>query len=69
MFHESEQLVATEHEKLFKAKFRELDWNELTQTMRMLNIACLEHQTNELLVLLQSLVPESQLIINLKRRK
>ncbi|MFI4919658.1 MAG: polysaccharide biosynthesis protein [Legionellales bacterium] len=61
LFHESEQLAATEHEKLFKAKFRELDWHELTQTMRMLNTACLDHQDEELLVLLRSLVPEFQL--------
>lgn len=61
LFHESEQLASTEHEKLFKAKFRELDWAELTQTMRMLNTACIEHQEDELLILLQSLVPELKL--------
>ncbi|TAL65338.1 MAG: polysaccharide biosynthesis protein [Legionella sp.] len=61
LFHESEQLVSTEHEKLFKAKYRELDWQELTQTMRMLNTACMEHQNEELFVLLKSLVPEFNL--------
>jgi len=61
LFHESEQLAPTKHEKLFRAKFRELDWHELTQTMRMLNAACAEHQDEELLVLLKSLVPELQL--------
>ncbi len=60
LFHESEQLAPTEHEKLFKAKVRELEWNELTQTMRLLNRACSEYQENELLVLLRSLVPEFQ---------
>jgi len=58
LFHESEQLASTDHEKLFKAKFRELDWYELTQTMRMLSTACIEHQNDELLILLKSLVPE-----------
>lgn len=58
LFHESEQLVPTEHEKLFKAKFRELEWKELVQTMRMINIACFEYQNDELLILLKSLVPE-----------
>lgn len=58
LFHESEQLTATAHEKLFKAKFRELDWDQLTQTMSLLNIACVEHQSDELFVLLKSLVPE-----------
>lgn len=61
LFHETEQLASTEHEKLFKARFRELDWHELTQTMRMLNTACYEHQDDELLILLKSLVPEFQL--------
>lgn len=58
LFHESEQLAPTEHEKLFKAKFRELDWNELSQTISLLNQACAEYQTGELYVLLKSLVPE-----------
>lgn len=58
LFHESEELMPTEHEKLFKARFRGLNWNELSQTMRMLNTACLDHQDEELLVLMQSLVPE-----------
>lgn len=61
LFHVSEQLAPTEHEKLFKARFRELDWSELTQTMRMLNTACLDHQDDELLILIQSLVPEYKL--------
>ena len=61
LFHESEQLVSTEHEQLFKAKFREVDWHELTQTMRMLNTACSEYLEDELLVLLNSLVPELRL--------
>jgi FlaA1/EpsC-like NDP-sugar epimerase len=58
LFHESEELVSTEHEKLFKTKFHELDWEELMQTMRMLVTACAEHQNEELIVLLKSLVPE-----------
>lgn len=61
LFHESEQLIPTEHEKLFKAKFREIDWEELTQTLRMLNTACAEHHNSELIVLLKSLVPELML--------
>lgn len=61
LFHETEHLVSTEHEKLFKARFRELEWHELTQTMRMLNSACLEYQDDELIVLLKSLVPEFQM--------
>lgn len=29
LFHASEELVQTEHEKLFKAKFRKMDWDDL----------------------------------------
>ena len=58
LFHPSEQLQQTEHKKLFMAKFRQIDWNELTQAIRMLNTACTIHQNDELLVILKSLVPE-----------
>ncbi|STY28799.1 nucleoside-diphosphate sugar epimerases [Legionella wadsworthii] len=58
LFHESEQLASTEHEKLFKAKFRELNWEDLIQTMRLLNTACEDNQEDELFILLKSLVPE-----------
>ncbi len=58
LFHASEHLAETEHAKLFKAQFRKIDWAELTQTIRMINAACQNHQSDELLVLLKSLVPE-----------
>lgn len=58
LFHPSEELVKTEHEKLFKARFRAINWDELTQTIRMIQQACNTHQTDELLILLKSLVPE-----------
>ena len=58
LFHTSEQLVQTEHVKLFKAKFRRLDWHGLCQTMELLNKACAHYQTDELFILLKSLVPE-----------
>ncbi len=58
LFHSSESLIQTEHTKLFKSKFRQIDWDDLTQTVRMLNKACAIHQNEELLVLLKSLVPE-----------
>lgn len=69
LFHESEQLAPTLHEKLFMARFRKLDWDELSQTMRLLNNACLEHQDDELFVLLKSLVPElhTPKVMNLNR--
>jgi FlaA1/EpsC-like NDP-sugar epimerase len=61
LFHSCEQLVATEHKKLFQAQFRAIEWDALNQALRMLHQACNEYQINELLVLLKSLVPEFQL--------
>ncbi|WP_051555150.1 nucleoside-diphosphate sugar epimerase/dehydratase [Legionella fairfieldensis] len=58
LFHDSEQLVPTEHEKLFKARFRQLDWKELTQIIHLLNTACTLHHDKELYILLKQLVPE-----------
>lgn len=58
LFHESEQLTQTEHEKLYKARFRRLDWQELTRTTRLLNAACHINNLDELHVLIKSLVPE-----------
>ncbi|MBA2656386.1 MAG: polysaccharide biosynthesis protein [Tatlockia sp.] len=58
LFHNSEQLAPTEHEKLFKAKFRQIDWSELTQAMRLLDSACILHNDQELYLLLKNLVPE-----------
>lgn len=58
LFHSSEQLEQTDHEKLFKSSYRQIDWVELSQTIRMLNAACETSEVEELLVLLKSLVPE-----------
>jgi len=58
LFHESEQLNNTEHAKLFKARVRHLDWQELTRTLRLLDNACEINNVDELQVLLKSLVPE-----------
>lgn len=58
LFHPSEQLAKTDHEKLFKARVRQIDWNELKQSFRLLQAACSTHQDDELFVILSSLVPE-----------
>lgn len=58
LFHASEQLAETAHEKLFQARFRQMDWSELMQTLRMMKEAYRTHQETELLVLLKSIVPE-----------
>jgi len=58
LFHASESLVQTTHEKLFKARFREINWHELTQALKMMQHACDTYQIDELMVLLKNLVPE-----------
>lgn len=58
LFHSSEQLTQTDHAKLYKAKFRKFDWQELKDTFNLLNVAVREHQDDELFVLVKSLVPE-----------
>lgn len=60
LFHDSEQLMETAHEKLFKARFREIDWEQLAEIMGMLKSACDLNQVDELRVLLKTLVPEFQ---------
>ncbi len=64
LFHQSEQLVETAHEKLFKARFRELDWEQLIEAMILLEQFCESNQQDELLVLLKNLVPEYQFDLN-----
>ena len=58
LFHSSEQLIETAHEKLFKARFREIDWNQLRETMSLLNKACMSNSIDELRILIKNLVPE-----------
>lgn len=58
LFHSSEELSSTDHKKLFKAKVRQLEWQELTQAIRLLNHACINHNQEEVYILLKNLVPE-----------
>lgn len=60
LFHDAEQLLRTEHNKLLKANFRQIDWKELLQAMHLIDVACEEYQEGELLVLLKNIVPEFQ---------
>lgn len=68
LFHSSEQLTETEHKKLFKAQFRQMDWEELIQTFRMLQKAAEACHHEELKILLKSLVPEfhSEMNVSIK---
>ena len=58
LFHESEKLVPTAHEKLLKARFRSHDWRELLETLQLLETACHSNDEEELYILLKNLVPE-----------
>jgi len=58
LFHASEQLEHTVHEKIFKANVRQIDWNALTEVIKLLQRGCAEYQHEELLILLKNLVPE-----------
>jgi FlaA1/EpsC-like NDP-sugar epimerase len=58
LFHESEQLVETSHEKLFQARFRKIDWEQLIEAMTLFEAFCESNQTDELRILLNNLVPE-----------
>lgn len=58
LFHESEQLLQTEHQKLFKAQLRELDWESLINTLNQIQASCVKHRDKDLLSLLKRLVPE-----------
>ena len=58
LFHSQEELLKTDHHKLFKSKVRNIDWNDLTQTIQMLHNACMLQDEKELIILLKSIVPE-----------
>ncbi len=61
LFHGSEQLVETDHEKLFQAQHREIDWNELIHVFKLIHHAIDMVHEKELFILLKNLVPEFQL--------
>ena len=60
LFHQSEALAPTGHQKLFMAGYRRFDWSELMETFHLLSVACHENHEEEIYILLNSLVPESQ---------
>lgn len=58
LFHPSEELVATTHEQLFKAKIRLFPWNELEKSFSLLRQACMRFDEDEMVVIMKTLVPE-----------
>lgn len=60
LFHETEKLEITEHEKLFKAQFRQIEWEELNQTLDEALLNSNQSEEQILFRSLQKLVPEYQ---------
>jgi len=58
LFHEKERLVGTQHEKIFLAKHRKIDWQLLDETIRNMDVACKACDEEALLKGIAILVPE-----------
>lgn len=58
LFHPSEELVATKHEQLFKARIRLFPWSELEKSFSLLRQACMRFDEDEMVVIIKTLVPE-----------
>ncbi len=58
LFHESEKMLQTQHEKLFIAGTRLFNWQELITTLNLLQKECSQNNEKEIYILLQNLVPE-----------
>ncbi len=58
LFHASEQLTQTKHEKLLQASTRQIDWNELALSFERLNQACHDADDGKIIEELKKLVPE-----------
>lgn len=60
LFHPHEPLSQTEHEKLFKAGVRVVSWENFSETLMLLERACVACDEKEIRFLLELLVPEFQ---------
>lgn len=58
LFHESEQLISTQHNKILQANYRRWDWSELIHIMDDLVAACAMYDEDKLHPHLLKLVPE-----------
>jgi len=58
LFHDSEALVATEHEKIHLAQYRKVDWEQLNGSVDALEKACQAYDCERLNEVLNDLVPE-----------
>ena len=58
LFHEKEQLTGTQHEKIFLARHRQIEWELLDRTIGELETACTTYNEKSLLKGIATLVPE-----------
>ena len=58
LFHEKEHLTGTQHEKIFLAKHRQIEWELLDRTINDMETACASYDEKSLLKGIAILVPE-----------
>ena len=58
LFHEKEHLTGTQHEKIFLARHRQIDWELLDKTIAEMETACVNYDETALLKGIATLVPE-----------
>jgi len=63
LFHQSENLVATEHAKILQAQHRSEDWERLCELLQRLEQACNDYAESQVLEVLQTLVPEMRAMV------
>ncbi len=61
LFHDSEQLEPTDHEKILLARHRIVEWERLETLMSTLEAACDRYDENALLSLIDEFVPENRI--------
>jgi len=58
LFHEKERLIGTQHQKIFLAKHRKIEWKLLEETISNMDEACKTYDEKALLKSIVTLVPE-----------
>jgi FlaA1/EpsC-like NDP-sugar epimerase len=58
LFHAQEQLVGTDHEKIFLSRHRDVDWQQLDEIYGVLETACRGGDERRLLQIMNKLMPE-----------
>lgn len=60
LFYQNESLLATEHQKLFKAQHLKTNWNDFMKKLLLLKEACQFQKIHQINMLLKEIVPEYQ---------